>query len=27
VTHIDRIKGQVGFRGPARQAHTVSLQR
>jgi len=27
VTHIDRIKGQVGFRGPAGQAYTVSLQR
>ena len=27
VTHIDRLKGQVGFRGPAGQAYTVSLQR
>lgn len=27
VTRIDRLKGQVDFQGPARQAHTVSLQR
>jgi hypothetical protein len=27
VTHIDRFKGQVGFRGPAGQAYSVSLQR
>ena len=27
VTHIDRLKGQVDFQGPAGQAHTVSLQR
>ena len=27
VTHIDRLQGQVGFRGPAGQAYTVSLQR
>jgi hypothetical protein len=27
VMHIDRLKGQVGFRGPAGQAYSVSLQR
>jgi predicted RNase H-like nuclease (RuvC/YqgF family) len=27
VTQLDRLKGQVGFRGPAGQAYTVSLQR
>lgn len=27
VTHIDRLKGQVDFQGPAGQAHSVSLQR
>jgi hypothetical protein len=27
VTHIDRLKGQVEFQGPAGQVHSVSLQR
>ncbi len=27
VTHIDRLKGQVEIKGPAGQAHSVSLQR
>ena len=27
VTHINRLKGQVGFKGPAGQVHSVSLQR
>ena len=27
VIHIDRLKGQVDFKGPAGQAHSVSLQR
>jgi hypothetical protein len=27
VTHIDRLKGQVKFQGPAGQAHSISLQR
>ena len=27
VTHIDRLKGQVDFQGPAGQVHSVSLQR
>ena len=27
VTHIDRLKGQVDFTGPAGQAYSVSLQR
>ncbi len=27
VVHIDRLKGQVDFKGPTGQAHSVSLQR